>query len=127
MHVRTRAAAILAAACVLLAHLISVHHETAVAHVRDSVGALEHAHALADFHEVSTTPHLHGRDVDGHGEEGTCSLLAGLDQSTVLAIAPALVVAAAPAVLAIADAPAARSHALSVIAFAPKTSPPSLG
>lgn len=122
-----RGAAIIAATCILLAHLVSLRHETTVAHVRDSVGVMEHAHALAEYHAISTTQHLHGREADGHTDSGACSLLVGLEQSTVLADAPALVVWSLSVEFAPGIAPLVVANETSVLAFAPKTSPPSIG
>ncbi len=121
-----RAVAIAAAACVLLAHLISLRHETTVAHVRDSVGVLEHAHALAEYHANSTTQHLHGNGARDHADVGACTLLVGLEQSTILASAPAVIDAVGAHVLDLALPPPTLAVAVSVLAFAPKTSPPSI-
>lgn len=120
-----RTVAIAAAACVLLAHLISLRHETTVAHVRDAAGVMEHAHALAEYHAISTTQHLHGSEADGHRDSGTCALLVGLDQSTVISPAPSLVTGIAAHEVAVEIAPPTIVVGVSVLAFAPKTSPPS--
>lgn len=119
-----RGAAILAVACILLGHLISLRHETTVAHVRDSVGVLEHAHALGEFHASSTEAHLHGSESHGHVDSGPCALLAGLEQSTILTPAPALVVATASHQESLTLPPLAPEVSASILAFAPKTSPP---
>ena len=124
---RSRGFAIFAAACVLLAHLISLRHETTVAHVRDSTGGMEHAHALAEHHEVSTTPHLHGNAAHDHADIGPCALLAGLEQSTVLTKTPVIAIAAPALALAGAGAPPTIVATTPVLAFAPKTSPPPVG
>lgn len=123
-----RAVAVLSAACMVLAGLLAVRHETAVAHVRGALtGELQHAHAIAERHEVSATPHLHGRTVDAHAERGACTLLAALDHPTIVTsagseLAPA---AATPllAPVAFAAAPVARA----LLRLAPKTSPPAIG
>ncbi len=120
-----RAIALLLAGCVVFAGLAALRHETAVAHVRGALtGELEHAHALADYHELSTTPHLHGRDVDAHAEAGACHLLAALDHSTILPGSPLTSSTVRPlavtAVLPFALEPPARA----VYRLAPKTSPP---
>jgi hypothetical protein len=122
-----RGAAIVAAGCILLAHLISLRHETTVAHVRDSAGVLEHAHALSEYHEDSTTPHLHGSDADDHADIGPCALLAGLEQSTILAHAPVVAASIAAHATSVALVPPAAVAGIAVLAFAPKTSPPSIG
>ncbi len=122
-----RGAAIIAAACILLAHLVSLRHETTVAHVRDSVGAMEHAHALAEDHADSTTPHLHGNGAHDHADIGPCALLVGLEQSTILSSSPSLahgVVAHATVVEHVAITAAVD---VSILSYAPKTSPPHAG
>jgi hypothetical protein len=124
---KSRAIAIFAAACVLLAHLISLRHETTVAHVRDSVGAMEHAHELAEYHETSTTPHLHGNGAEDHADLGPCALLVGLEQSTVLSSPPALAASIAAYAVVVELAPLQTAGGVSILAFAPKTSPPSIG
>lgn len=123
----SRAAAVIAAACILVAHLISLRHETTVAHVRDSAGVLEHAHALAEYHAPSTTPHLHGSDADDHADIGPCALLIGLDQSTILSHAPDVASTLAVFEGVVALAPPDVVAGVSVLGFAPKTSPPSIG
>ena len=121
----TAAIAVVAATCILLAHLISLRHETTVAHVRDSVGALAHAHALAEYHAISTAQHLHGNADTNHIDVG-CVLHAGLEQSTILAHAPALAVVIAPVAQTLAAPPPLAAAPSSVLRFAPKTSPPAL-
>lgn len=116
--------AIVAAGCILLAHLISLRHETTVAHVRDTAGILEHAHALAEYHSASTTPHLHGNESEDHADIGPCALLVGLEQSTILSAPPVVVDSVGAVELASAVTPPASIASLSVLAFAPKTSPP---
>lgn len=122
----SRAFAIFAAACVLLAHLISLRHETTVAHVRDSVGAMEHAHALAEYHEASATPHVHGNGANDHADVGRCALLAGLEQSTVLASPPTLAASVLARAVVVHVARPDIVAGLAILAFAPKTSPPSI-
>lgn len=120
-----RAIALLLAGCVVFAGLAALRHETTVAHVHGALtGELEHAHALADFHELSTTPHLHGRNVETGTDTGACTLLASLDHATILPGSPAASTGAQPAaIVAIAilpfDPPARALYRL-----APKTSPP---
>jgi len=120
-----RAIALLLAGCVVLSGLVALRHEASVAHVQDALtGELQHAHALADFHEQSTTPHLHGRNVETGTETGACELLAALDHATILPTTPAASTAAQlTATVAVAilpfDPPARALYRL-----APKTSPP---
>src|SRR5688572_21945495 len=96
-----RAIALLLAGCVVLSGFAALRHESTVAHVHGALsGELEHAHELADFHELSTTPHLHGRSVDGHGDAGVCILLAALDHSTIVSGSPTDSSAARPATVA---------------------------
>lgn len=119
-----RAIALLLAGCVVLSGLAALRHESAVAHVRDgSTGQLQHTHALAEFHEQSTTPHLHGRNVDSDAD-GSCDLLAALDHATIVPGSALWPTATQPAsiisvVLLPFDAPARALYRL-----APKTSPP---
>ena len=122
-----RGAAVFAAACILLAHLISLRHETTVAHVRDAGGVLEHAHALAEFHEHSTTQHLHGNGAHDHADVGPCALLVGLEHSTIVTKPPAIGTIAPSLALAHTSAPPLVETGISVLALAPKTSPPALG
>lgn len=124
-QMQKRGPAIIAAACILLAHLISLRHETTVAHVRDSVGVMEHAHALGEFHASSSEAHLHGSESHGHVDSGPCALLAGLEQSTIITRAPALVVATASHQEFVTSPALAIELGTSILAFAPKTSPPS--
>lgn len=120
-----RTIALVLAGCVVFAGLAALRHETTVAHVHAAVsGALEHAHALADFHVLSTTPHLHGRNVETGTETGECTLLAALAHATIV---PDSLVASAIArwvavvgLAAVAFEPPARA----VYRLAPKTSPP---
>ncbi|GEM_PF-4020918 len=125
-RMQKRGVALVATVCVLLAHLISLRHETTVAHVRDSAGVLEHAHALAEYHANSTTQHLHGNGARDHADVGACTLLVGLEQSTILASAPAVISAISPHVVDVALVPPTIAPAASVLTFAPKTSPPSI-
>jgi hypothetical protein len=116
------------AGCVVFAGLAALRHETTVAHVHGALsGELEHAHELADFHELSTTPHLHGRSVDAHGETGACALLAALDHATILPGAPAGSTAARPAAVTTPPWFALAPPALALYRLAPKTSPPAVG
>jgi hypothetical protein len=119
-----RAIALLLAGCVVLSGLAALRHETAVAHVRGALThELQHAHELAEFHEQSTTPHLHGRNVDAHGE-GACALLAALDHATILPGSPAWFSPTQPAaILAVATLPF-DPPARALYRLAPKTSPP---
>jgi len=113
--------------CFVFSGLAAVRHETTVAHVRGALtGELHHAHELADYHELSTTPHLHGRDVDAHAEASVCSLLAALDHSTIVTGSPCHDAApqATVAVAQLAAPPPPLAHAL--YRLAPKTSPPAL-
>lgn len=120
-----RAFALFLAGCVVFAGLAALRHETSVTHVRGALtGELEHAHALADFHELSTTPHLHGRDVDAHEGEGACALLAALDHATILPdVAAASAISQPVAVAGIPVFPVA-PPSLALYRLAPKTSPP---
>lgn len=122
-----RSLSILTAACLLLGGLFALRHETSVAHVRGALsGELEHAHALAEHHTHDAVPHLHGRDVEDHGEGGACALLAALDHSTILADSVTTEVSAQPtAVLAVARL-ALEPSAFALYRLAPKTSPPAL-
>ena len=122
-----RAIALLLAACVVLSGLAALSHETTVAHVHGAVsGELEHAHELADFHELSTTPHLHGRSVEAHGDAGACSLLAALDHATIVPAAAGGVTIAPPAAATTTPKFAFEPPALALYRLAPKTSPPAL-
>lgn len=120
-----RALSILTAACLLLGGLFALRHETSVAHVRGALsGELEHAHALAEHHTQDAVPHLHGRDVEEHGEGGACALLAALDHSTVVLEAPATEVAAQSSELITIPVVAVELTARARYRLAPKTSPP---
>lgn len=122
-----RAIALLLAGCVVLSGLVLLNHQTTVAHVHGALsGELEHAHALADYHELSTTPHLHGRDVDAHAEAGVCGLLAALDHATILAGSLGDATATQPASGAALPAFTLDPPALALYRLAPKTSPPAL-
>jgi hypothetical protein len=121
-----RGTAIIAAACILLAHLVSLHHETTVDHVRDSHGEMEHAHHLAEHHEASSTPHLHGNGAESHADVGVCALLAGLEQSTILPTCPAIAATLSPIAITL-EIPRSAVASVSVLDYAPKTSPPSPG
>lgn len=127
-HGRARRTLALAAACsILVTGLLALRHETTVAHVREALtGALAHAHALADHHEQSATPHLHGRDVEAHPEAGACALLAALDHATILADAPAGLAAAPSAVALEVPATDAVITPRALYLLAPKTSPPAI-
>lgn len=120
-----RAIALVAACCLVLAGLFALRHEAEVAHVREALtGALAHAHELAEHHEHSATPHLHGRDVEAHAEAGACALLAALEHATILAGSPATA-AAQPAWIALAPpTPITAAQARPLYLLAPKTSPP---
>lgn len=119
-----RAIALLLAGCVVLSGLAALRHETAVAHVRGALtGELEHAHELAEFHEDSTTPHLHGRNIDAHAE-GACALLAALDHATILPAAVLAATAAHPVAVVTVEPLALDAPALALYRLAPKTSPP---
>ncbi len=122
-----RAIALLLAGCVVFAGLAALRHETTVAHVHGALtGELEHAHALADYHELSTTPHLHDRNVDANHETGACALLAALDHATILPGSflgsPASQAVALTTTLVLALEP----PAFALYRLAPKTSPPSV-
>jgi hypothetical protein len=111
----------------LLAGLLAMRHETVVAHVRDhSTGALHHAHELADRHEDSTTPHLHGRDVEAHDESSACALLAGIQKSTVLPSTARMVIAQPAVAVDIVTVVDAMPVVEAVYRLAPKMSPPAL-
>lgn len=119
------AIALLLAGCVVFAGLAALRHETTVAHVHGALtGELAHAHALADYHELSTTPHLHDRNVEAGSEVGGCALLAALDHATILPgsspDSPASLAAALTTMLVLALEP----PALALYRLAPKTSPP---
>jgi len=121
-----RAIALLLTGCVLFAGLAALRHEATVAHAHGALtGAAEHTHALAELHELSTTPHLHGRNVEAHAD-GACTLLAALDHSTILTRATCHDAAPRPIIqvaqLAVTLTPLA--HAL--YRLAPKTSPPAI-
>lgn len=122
-----RAIALLLAGCVVFAGLAALRHEAAVAHVQGALtGELEHAHALADFHELSTTPHLHGRKVETGTETGVCALLAALDHATMVPCSSSASSAAQPAAV---TAVLVLSHApptYTLFRLAPKTSPPAV-
>lgn len=120
---RTRSVAALAIVCLGLAHVVSLRHEVDVAHVHDTTGALEHAHALADFHAADGAQHLHGRHVATHAEAGRCALLVKLEQSTV-GEATRIAFDAAQVEAAVAYHPSIIPHAASILSYAPKTSPP---
>ncbi len=118
------AIALLLATCVLLSGVFLLRHETAVAHVRGALtGDLQHAHELAEFHELSTTPHLHGRNVDAHGE-GACALLAALDHATIVPAAPAGATAPQPATIFAVEIRPFDAPPRALYRLAPKTSPP---
>jgi hypothetical protein len=122
-----RAIALLLTCCVLLAGIAALRHEAKVAHVRDArSGRLQHAHALADFHELSTTPHLHGRNVDADHEAGGCTLLAALEHSTIMAPAAPSGLIAQVATHATTPLVALEPPALALYLLAPKTSPPAI-
>jgi len=122
-----RAIALLLAGCVVFAGLAALRHETTVAHVHGALtGELAHAHALADYHELATTPHLHGRNVDANHETGACALLAALDHATILPGSPAASTAALPAPLALVAILLPEPPALALYRLAPKTSPPAI-
>ena len=121
------AIALLLASCVVLSGLFLLRHQATVAHVHGALsGALEHAHALADHHELSTTPHLHGREVDAHGELGVCALIAALDHAVILASTPTAATATQPVAVATGPSVALDSPARALYRLAPKTSPPTL-
>ncbi|MFN0246190.1 MAG: hypothetical protein ACKV2T_04735 [Kofleriaceae bacterium] len=124
IQMQKRGTAIIAAACILLAHLASLHHGTTVDHVRDSHGEIEHAHSLADHHEVSSTPHLHGNGAESHADAGPCTLLAGLEQSTILPSGPAIATTLSPIAITL-EIARSTVTSVSVLDYAPKTSPPS--
>lgn len=122
-----RAIALVLAGCVVLSGLAALRHETTVAHVHGALsGELEHAHELADFHELSTTPHLHGRSDDAHVEAGACALLAALDHATILPGSPAAATAALPVAVTTLAVVTPETPALALYRLAPKTSPPAL-
>lgn len=122
-----RAIALLLAGCVVLSGLVLLSHQTTVAHVHGAVsGELEHAHALADYHELSTTPHLHGRDVDAHAESGVCGLIAALDHASIIASSFGAATAVQPAMVASLPAFTLDAPAHALYRLAPKTSPPAL-
>lgn len=122
-----RAIALLLAGCVVLSGLAALRHESTVAHVYGALsGELEHAHELADFHELSTTPHLHGRSVDAHGDAGACALLAALDHSTIVSGSPTDSTAPRPAAVTTIPLFAFERPTLALYRLAPKTSPPAL-
>jgi len=120
-----RAIALMLAGCVVFAGLAALRHETTVAHVHGAqTGELAHAHALADYHELSTTPHLHGRDVDAHHEAGRCALLAALDHSTILTCSPTASAVARPSAVPSLAHPPQAPPSFARYRLAPKTSPP---
>jgi hypothetical protein len=123
-----RALAVLTASCILLAGLCALRHEANVAHVRDRLtGQLQHAHALAEHHAHDATPHLHGREVDAHGDTGGCALLGVLDHATILPTAIAIaddLIDEGRTTAALVDV---SSPALARYRLAPKTSPPAIG
>ncbi|MBA3456767.1 MAG: hypothetical protein H0T42_27005 [Deltaproteobacteria bacterium] len=122
-----RAIALLLAGCVVLSGLVALRHASAVAHVHGAgSGELEHAHELADFHENSTTPHLHGRSVDAHAHAGVCSLLAANDQTTILPGCPGDATSVQPIAITTTPRFALEPPALARYRLAPKTSPPAL-
>jgi hypothetical protein len=122
-----RAIALLLASCIVLSGLVLLRHQTAVAHVHGAQsGELEHAHALADYHELSTTPHLHGRDVDAHEETGVCALIAALDHASIIPGSPGDATAAKPVAVTVLAAFTLDPPALALYRLAPKTSPPAL-
>lgn len=122
-----RALALLLAGCVVLSGLFLLRHQATVAHVHGALsGELEHAHALADYHELSTTPHLHGRDVDAHEETGVCALTAALDNVSIIPGSPADAADVGPLVVADQAAITLDPPALALYRLAPKTSPPAL-
>ncbi|MDX2090894.1 MAG: hypothetical protein SFX73_23745 [Kofleriaceae bacterium] len=125
---RQRAVSIIAACTMVLAGMLALRHETAVAHVRDhATGTLHHAHALADHHEQghepSTPPHLHRRHVEAHAEGNCCALL-GLQKSTVLPSTAHMGTARPAVTLAIVTVVDTTPSARAVYRLAPKTSPP---
>jgi hypothetical protein len=120
-----RAIALLLAGCVVLSGLVLLRHQTTVAHVHGALsGELEHAHALAEFHEQSTTPHLHGRDAEAHADVGVCALVAALDHATILPDSPSDATAVQPAVAPSLISFTLDRPSLARYRLAPKTSPP---
>lgn len=124
MHQRLFAA--IAATLVVVANVVALHHGTEVAHVRDGAGEHQHAHELAERHEASAAPHLHGRDVEAHTDAG-CALLASLERASLAARSfhPQVVVVAAvvPETVVASRAP----EPVAILHVAPKTSPPAIG
>ena len=121
------ALALLLASCVVLSGLFLLRHQATVAHVHGALsGALEHAHALADYHELSTTPHLHGRDVDASCEVGVCALIAALDHATIVSTGSVAATVTHPVVVVALPAVAHDPPARTLYRLAPKTSPPTL-
>ncbi|MDB4961802.1 MAG: hypothetical protein JWP01_1801 [Myxococcales bacterium] len=123
-----RAIALVVASCILFAGFAELRHETSVVHVRDAIhGELQHAHALADFHELSTTPHLHNRDVNAEHEAGSCALLAALGYSTIVGGQPRAAVTLDAIAIVDAIVITLEPPALELYLLAPKTSPPTIG
>lgn len=129
-RLRARAIAILASGAMLLAGLLAMRHQTAVAHVHDQAsGAVHHAHELAEHHaqELDGAPaHVHRSDTPVHEEAGGCPLQQGRETPTLLPSAPHTVALhhASVAIHVVPDAVMPVAEA--VFRLAPKTSPPAL-
>ena len=117
-----RAVAIATALSLLCVGLLARWHEGDAAHATEHSGRVVHAQELDGHHELSTSAHLHGREVHSHA--GDCTLLAM--GNAPIAVASLFVIATpVEAITPLSIGELRAWHAtLPAYRLAPKTSPP---